>query len=414
MEKATLRGDITFKSTSQANDIHGEIKPIDADGKILDTNHAMPHKLPTQLYTTINEFTVESGEKLINATIAFTVNGSPYGSASPLSSQFRDGQAKGHYGPAFPKTTIRDDVRIHKHVMDLLGVKSIYCVIGGSMGGMLALEWAFFGMEYVRSAVLIATAARQSAWAIAWAENQRSTIRCDLNFLEGFYGDNPPIAGLGAARMAALLTYRTHQSFESRFGRRRVDDGTVLSVATNSAYRSRHLNPEVAAICPQAKDGRIILDAEPREQSGIFSAQSYLRYQGEKFNERFDANCYLHILDKIDSHDITRGRSSNLSDGEAIKEVLGQIQQPTLVIGIPTDGLYPISEQLALFEKIPNATFASVESKDGHDGFLLEGEQMNIILHSFFDQDLYHSKCRRETYPLERKLERDQVEIRFD
>lgn len=256
------------------------------------------------------------------------------------------------------------------------------------MGGMLALEWAFFGMEYVRSVVLIATAAKQNAWAIAWAEVQRSTIRCDPKFLEGFYGDDPPIAGMGAARMAALLTYRTHQSFESRFGRCRVDDGAVLSVTTNGARNSRHLRSEdTATTYPSAKDERIIPGAKPCEQSGIFSVQSYLRYQAGKFNKRFDANCYLHILDKIDSHDITRGRSSNLSDGEAVKEVLGQIQQPTLVIGIPTDGLYPISEQVTLFENIPDATFALVKSKDGHDGFLLEGEQINTILHSFFDRD---------------------------
>lgn len=162
MEKANLQRDITFKSTSQVNGSHGEIKQVDANGEISNTNPTMSHKLPTQFYTTINEFTVESGEMLTNVTIAFTVNGllnstrinaivvchalsgsaavedwwpslathanpaldpnnfciiccnslgSPYGSASPLSTQFRDGQAKGHYGPAFPKTTIRDDVR---------------------------------------------------------------------------------------------------------------------------------------------------------------------------------------------------------------------------------------------------------------------------------------------------------------
>lgn len=208
------------------------------------------------------------------------------------------------------------------------------------MGGMTAMEWSLqFSKDYVRSTVLIATAARQSAWGAAWAENQRCTIQCDPKFRDGSYElDDPPTSGLAAARMAALLTYRTHKSFEERFGKRSMDEAAYLS-------------------------------------------RSYLRYQGDKFNARFDANCYLHILDKIDTHDITRGRCLNsLSKDEAVNHVLGQILQPTLVIGIPTDGLYPICEQQTLYEKIPNAAFARLESEDGHDGFLLEATQLNALL----------------------------------
>jgi homoserine O-acetyltransferase len=212
------------------------------------------------------------------------------------------------------------------------------------MGGMAALEWSLlFGNDYVQSMVVIATAARQSAWGAAWAENQRCTIRCDPKFRGGHYDlDDPPTSGLAAARMAALLTYRTHYSFEKRFGRRSMSDAACLS-------------------------------------------QSYLQYQGNKFNARFDANCYLHILDKIDSHDITRNRCPlNMPKDEAIKQVLAQIRQPTLVIGIATDGLYPVSEQYALYENIPNAAFVQLHSEDGHDGFLLEPAQLNELLRSFF------------------------------
>ncbi|KAH8797966.1 putative homoserine O-acetyltransferase [Xylogone sp. PMI_703] len=393
----------------------------------------MSHKLPAQLYTTIDEFTTESGEKLVNATIAFTVKGklnsirtnaivichtlsrsaavedwwspllmrinpaldvnrfciiccnslgSPYGSESPLSYQFCNGQATGNYGLAFPKTTIRDDVHIHKHVMDILRIQSIYCVIGESMGGMLALEQSFFGKEYVQSLILIATAAKQSAWAIAWAENQRSTIWCGPKFREGHYGDDPPLTGLGAARMAALLTHRTHQSFEKRFDKRRVNEEALFPKASNGVSRSFLRDLDIAVVSAITEDGHTRPNKKARDY--------YLRYQGEKFNARFDVDCYLHILNKINSHDITRGRCSNPSYDEAIKEVLNQIQQPTLVIGISTDGLYPICEQVELFENIPNATLALVESDDGHDGFLLEGEQLNTILHSFFDQVLYY------------------------
>ena len=232
---------------------------------------------------------------------------------------------------------------IHKKVLDVLGVRSVHCVIGGSMGGMAALEWSLqCSKDYIRSLVLIATTAQQSAWGAAWAENQRCTIRCDPKFRDGRYDLNdPPTSGLAAARMAALLTYRTHKSFEERFGKRNM------------------------------------IEAAP-------SSRSYLHYQGEKFNARFDANCYMHILDKIDAHDITRGRcSSNLSNDEAVKHVLGQILQPTLVVGIPTDGLYPICEQKTLYESIPNAAFAQLESDDGHDAFLLEPAQLNALLHLF-------------------------------
>lgn len=99
--------------------------------------------------------------------------------------------------------------------------------------------------------------------------------------------------------------------------------------------------------------------------------------------KRFDANCYLHILDKIDSHDISRGRSSKLSESDGIKDVLGLIEQRTLVIGIPSDGIYPFSEQMALYKGIPHSVFVSLESNDVHDGFLLETEQLNNILLAF-------------------------------
>lgn len=151
--------------------------------------------------------------------------------------------------------------------MDILGVKSIHCVIGGSMGGMLAMEWSDFGKQYVRSLALISTAARQSAWAIAGAENQRSTIMSDARYRGGNYAHDPPVAGLGAARMAAMLSYRSHSSFEKRFGRCRRD--SVSSVDPNAPHHA-------------INTGRhSILDEKHRDESGEFSAQSYLRYQGD-------------------------------------------------------------------------------------------------------------------------------------
>ncbi|KAG4260334.1 homoserine O-acetyltransferase [Fusarium proliferatum] len=391
--------------------------------------HAMQDQLPTQLYTTIDRFTLESGEVLANVTVAFTVKGrlnaqknnaivichalsgsadvadwwspllscpespvldpnrfcliccnslgSPYGSSSPLS--VRPGSAS-YYGHSFPKTTIRDDVRIQRIVVELLGVQSIYCVIGGSMGGMMALEWALLGRHFVRSVVLVATAARQSPWAIAWCENQRATIKSDSKFRSGRYGDDPPRDGLAAARMAAMISYRTHSSFEKRFGRRRLETYTAPNKMLSKVNGTR-VPFAVDVHCAARDNGHY-------DKSGIFLAQSYLRYQGEKFNARFDANCYLHILDKIDSHDIARGRYPGLSDDEALLKVLGQIRQRTLVVGVPTDGLYPLSEQVFLSQGLKNATFATLQSDDGHDAFLIEGEQLNELLRSFVGLDL--------------------------
>ncbi|CCT68259.1 probable homoserine O-acetyltransferase [Fusarium fujikuroi] len=390
--------------------------------------HAMQDQLPTQLYTTIDRFTLESGEVLANVTVAFTVKGrlnaqkanaivichalsgsadvadwwspllscpespvldpnrfcliccnslgSPYGSSSPLS--VRPGSAS-YYGHSFPKTTIRDDVRIQRIVVELLGVRSIYCVIGGSMGGMMALEWALLGRHFVRSVVLVATAARQSPWAIAWCENQRATIKSDSKFRSGRYGDDPPRDGLAAARMAAMISYRTHSSFEKRFGRRRLETYTAPNKMLSKVNGTR-VPFAVDVHCAARDNGHY-------DKSGIFLAQSYLRYQGEKFNARFDANCYLHILDKIDSHDIARSRYPGLSDDEALLKVLGQIRQRTLVVGVPTDGLYPLSEQVFLSQGLKNATFATLQSDDGHDAFLIEGEQLNELLRSFFGSD---------------------------
>lgn len=264
---------------------------------------------------------------------------------------------------------------IQKYVLDQLGVRSIHSVIGASMGGMLALEWSLFGEDYVRSLVLIATTARQGPWAIAWAENQRATIRADAKYREGFYTDDPPVAGLGAARMSAMLSYRTHKSFEKRFGRLRLQAKSV-----EDARPGDNANP-----CTSMSLEGMSLSSHRSNKQATFAVQSYLRYQAEKFNERFDTNCYIHLLDKIDSHDIIRGRYENLSDGDAMEAVLRQIQQPALVVGIPTDGLYPLSEQLTLARGLPNATFYALESEDGHDGFLLEGKKLNCILKPFFN-----------------------------
>lgn len=296
------------------------------------------------------------------------VFGSPYGSASPLTINPRTGR---QYASEFPQTTIRDDVRAHKLVLDALGVKSIAAVIGGSMGGMTTLEWPLCTSPgFVRNIIPIATAADHSAWGISWAETQRQCIYSDPKFREGYYEPTPvgqPAAGLAAARMIAMLTYRSCKSFDSRFGRK--------------PPRQRSSATELSLELPSTNDSVTEAVKRPAKKQGdlSFSAQGYLHYQGEKFISRFDANCYLHITNKMDSHDVCRGRTSIAGD-DGLSEVLSKAPSGALVIGVETDALFLPQQQERLAASLPGAFLAVLKSSDGHDGFLLEFEQLDSLI----------------------------------
>ncbi|EJD52665.1 homoserine O-acetyltransferase [Auricularia subglabra TFB-10046 SS5] len=307
------------------------------------------------------------------------VLGSPYGTASPVTINPATGQP---YGPDFPPTTIRDDVRLHKLVLDRLGVESVAVVIGGSMGGMATLEWPLCSPPgYVRHIIPLATSARHSAWCISWGEAQRQSIFSDPEYRDGWYAaDAQPKSGLAAARMAALLTYRSRDSFESRFGRKHQN--TPVPIVTPCAPRNPHHNDGLRSPSPPSNDRTNgVTNGIPTPK--VFTAQSYLRYQGEKFNSRFDANCYVHITRKLDTHDVARGRSTADDESQALVDVLGQIPPGALVISIQTDGLFTPSEQRELAKHIPSAELVVIDSPDGHDGFLLEFEQINRHILAF-------------------------------
>ncbi|KAL8719873.1 MAG: hypothetical protein Q9181_007999 [Wetmoreana brouardii] len=362
--------------------------------------------------------------------------GSPYGSASPVTSIDGDPQF-GRYGPEFPLTTIRDDVNIHKIILDDLGVRQIAAVVGGSMGGMLTLEYAYFGTNYVRNIVPIATSSRHSAWGISWGEAQRQSIYCDPKYEDGYYSfDDPPSAGLGAARMSALLTYRSRDSFEARFGRNIPDPSRKQAIKDNNdpatppsehwavhndGHRSTRasqssLNGAAAPIVPTVgsnmslSNGNSIQFTDPqfhgattlstspppttttgpkKRATTYFSAQSYLRYQGQKFVKRFDSNCYIAITRKLDTHDVSRHRvSPGTPSPEATAIALSQIQQPALVIGIESDGLFTFAEQQEIAAGIPNSRLRNIDSPEGHDAFLLQFEQVNSYILEFFREVL--------------------------
>jgi homoserine O-acetyltransferase len=266
------------------------------------------------------------------------VIGSPYGTLSPRTDTPETGAP---YGPDFPRATIRDTVRLHRRLLWRLGVEQVAAAIGGSMGGMQVLEWAFYG-GFVRSLIPIAVGGRHTPWQIGWSEAQRQAIFADPNWNDGHYTDDaPPLQGLAAARMMAMVSYRSHASFQQRFGRR--------------------LQPE---------------NGSPFEGRQPFTVENYLRYQGAKLTERFDANCYVALTEQMDTHDVSRGRGD-------YPEVLASIEHPTLAVGIDSDVLYPLVEQEELADTLPNATLEVLSSPHGHDAFLIEQEALGAIVRPF-------------------------------
>ncbi|KAJ1987398.1 homoserine O- acetyltransferase [Coemansia umbellata] len=325
--------------------------------------------------------------------VCCNVLGSPYGAASPLTI---NPDTDRPYGPDFPLTSIRDDVRLHRLVLDSLCVKQVAICIGGSLGGMQCLEWGMFGADYVRVIVPIATCGKHSAWGISWGEAQRQAIYSDPNYCDGHYTfEKKPEGGLSAARMSALLTYRSRDSFESRFGRKMMTSGKVKvyqsanlkserdSSAANGSSTGAANSGSGSSSSSSISSGQSSPRAsnDDRTASNIFSAQSYLRYQGDKFTRRFDANCYIAITRKMDTHDLGHGRGSYIG-------ALKQMRQPALVVGIESDGLFTINEQYELAEHIPKAQMATIDSPDGHDGFLLEFAQLNRLIRSFVRDQL--------------------------
>lgn len=290
------------------------------------------------------------------------------------------------------------------------------------MGGMLVLEWAYFGKDYVRSIVPIATSGRHSAWCISWGEAQRQSIYADPKYDDGYYPfSDPPTTGLGAARMSALLTYRSRNSFESRFGRNIPDpsrrqtiqersrpstpsethfhihnDGHKVNRPVNSRRTSQSAQAgEVSQA--QARDDAAEQASDPQfhgpksesltggdniPTSTYFSAQSYLRYQGGKFVKRFDSNCYIAITRKLDTHDVSRDRAPSVA------EALVMIEQPALVLGIESDGLFTFAEQQELAEHIKHGRLGKIDSPEGHDAFLLQFEQVNKYILDFLHEVL--------------------------
>ncbi|WP_221390693.1 homoserine O-acetyltransferase [Dyadobacter sp. NIV53] len=258
--------------------------------------------------------------------ICVNVIGSAYGSTGPLSI---DPKTQQPFYRNFPLITVKDVVGTMEILRQELQIRRIKICIGGSLGGQQALEWAVEVPDLFEELILIASNALHSPWGVAFNESQRMAIEADPT-----YNDNNSEAGgmgLRAARSIALLSYRNYDTYNFT----------------------------------QARDNP--------DQIDDFRASSYQQYQGDKFVKRFNAFSYW-ILSKImDSHNVGRNRGG-------IVHALGMVKAKTLVLGIKSDLLFPLSEQQFLARHIPDAVFQEIDSLYGHDGFLIEYKQLNQVI----------------------------------
>lgn len=261
--------------------------------------------------------------------VCANIIGSPYGTTNPLSTNPATGQA---YYLSFPQFSTRDLAAAHQLLAEHLQLETIHILIGGSMGGHQALEWAIAQPEKFEHLILLATNAQHSPWGIAFNESQRLAIRTDRTF----FAQTPDggAKGLKVARSMALLSYRAYETYGS----------TQLETDDN--------------------------------KTDDYKAASYQNYQGEKLCKRFNAYSYWFLSKAMDSHHIGRGRGG-------IQMALKQIQARTLVLGINNDLLFPTEEQKELAAGIPKACFKGLDSLYGHDGFLIETGKITREIKTF-------------------------------
>ena len=264
--------------------------------------------------------------------ICSNVLASCYGSSGPASI---NSESEIEYRLNFPQISVRDMVKAQKSLFDHLGITKIKLAIGGSLGGMQVLEWAIMYSEIIESIMPIASSAGHSPWAIGLNEASRNAIKNDPAWNSGNYNKQPEL-GFTLARKIAMLTYKSYESFNQKFGRNKTDNNQ------------------------------------------LFDVESYLNYQGEKITKRFDANAYLYLSESMDNHDLGVGR-------DGIEKALGSITSKAEVIGISSDVLYPVDEQKMITSMIKDATYSEIDSIHGHDAFLIEFEQLDKIIRNFLN-----------------------------
>ncbi|UOQ72613.1 homoserine O-acetyltransferase family protein [Hymenobacter cellulosilyticus] len=268
--------------------------------------------------------------------VCANILGSCYGSTGPLTPV---GDAAEPLYQQFPLITIRDLAAAHEALRLELDLTRIHTLIGGSLGGQQALEWAIQQPEVFTNLVVLATNAQHSPWGIAFNEAQRLAIFADATYHVGTPTGGQ--LGLKAARATALLSYRSYDAY-----------------------------------------GRTQAETDP-DRFDDFRASSYQQHQGDKLVARFNAYSYVALSRTMDTHNLGRGRGS-------IAHALSQIKARTLVLSISSDVLFPPAEQQLLARHIPGATYAEMDSQFGHDGFLIETAQITQFLEQFYVPSLVH------------------------
>ena len=280
--------------------------------------------------------------------ICSNVLGGCYGSTGPSDPDRVTGKP---YGMRFPVVTIGDMVRAQVRLIDHLGIDSLLCVAGGSMGGMQALEWAAHYPQRLKAAIPIATTAHHSPMLIALSEVGRQAIYADPAWNNGDYYDAglKPDAGLAVARMVGHITYLSEESMQQKFGRRLQDQ-----VRYGYEFRSE------------------------------FQVESYLKYKGHNFTRRFDANSYLYVTKAMDYFDLSA------ATGSVAAAFANSAALRYLVLSFTSDWLYPSYHSKELVSALTAAgadvTYLDVQSSWGHDAFLLEVETMTKLLSGFLER----------------------------
>lgn len=255
--------------------------------------------------------------------VCANIPGSCYGSSGPLSINPQTGKP---YHNSFPMLTIRDMVKAHMLLREHLGIVRIHLLVGGSMGGYQALEWAVMEPQKIERLFLLATSATESAWGIAVHTAQRLAIEADNTWNDA--SGNGGKQGLKAARAIGMLSYRNYS----------------IMVKTQTDTDSGKLDN--------------------------FKASSYIHHQGEKLANRFNAFSYWLLTKAMDTHHLARARH------KTVPQILASITQPAFIIGISSDILCPVAEQEMLAAHMPHATLSVIDSIYGHDGFLVEKEKI--------------------------------------
>jgi homoserine O-acetyltransferase len=263
------------------------------------------------------------------------------GSTGPSSVNPKTGKP---YGADFPLISIGDMVQAQARLIDHLGIKKLLAVVGGSMGGMQVLQWMVSHPDRIQAAIPIATAMKHSPQQIAFNEVGRQAVMADPDWKNGnYYGSAVPAKGLAVARMIGHITYMSDASMAEKFGR------------------------------------RVRVDKEPFKFSADFEVEGYLRYRGDNFVKRFDANSYLYITKALDLF--------NILNGHKLSDVFKGLKAKVLVLAFKSDWLYPAYQAQEIVKACKlagvDASYCEITSTYGHDAFLLEIEQETQLIKNF-------------------------------